>query len=96
MSNTKEKWFSRYIGTVTFFVVALLTSLNSGFFPYSTAGRLCAILWLVAFSFLIFACEYLINHTNLDNKNAAKAVVNFSIWLLAALVLVIFILIFKK
>ena len=96
MSNTKEKWFSRYIGTVTFFVIALLTSFNSSFFPYSIAGRLCAILWLTTFSFLIFACEYLINHTNLDNKNAAKAVVNFSIWLLAALILVIFILIFKK
>ena len=89
-------YWHRYIGTITFFVVALLTSFNSGFFPYSIAGRLCAILWLVTFSFLIFACEYLISHTNLDNKNTAKAVVNFSIWLLAALVLVIFILIFKK
>ena len=96
MSNTKEKWFNRYIGTITFFVIALLTSFNSSFFPYSLVGRLCAILWLVTFSFLIFAFEYLINHTSLDNKNAAKAVVNFSIWLLAALVLVIFILIFKK
>ena len=96
MSNTKEKWFSRYIGTITFFIIALLTSFNSSFFPYSVVGRLCAILWLVTFSFLLFACEYLINHTSLDNKNTAKAVVNFSIWLLAALVLVIFSLIFKK
>ena len=96
MSNTKEKWFSRYIGTITFFVIALLISFNSSFFPYSVVGKLCAILWLVTFSFLIFAFEYLINHTSLDNKNAAKAVVNFSIWLLAALVLVIFSLIFKK
>ena len=96
MSNTKEKWFSRYIGTITFFVIALLISFNSSFFPYSVVGKLCAIFWLVTFSFLIFAFEYLINHTNLDNKNTAKAVVNFSIWLLAALILVIFILILKK
>lgn len=90
MHNTKEKAINHYTGTITFFFVALLTSFNSGFFPYSITGRLCAILWLVTFSLLIFAFEYLINHINVENKGIAKAAVNSSIWLLEALVLVLF------
>lgn len=96
MHNTKEKSINRYAGTITFFFVALITSFNSGFFPYSIAGRLCAILWLVTFSFLIFAFEYLINHINVENKGMAKAAVNSSIWLLAVLVLLLFTLFFQK
>lgn len=96
MPKTAKKLFNQYAGTTTFFFVALLTSFNSAFLPYSITGRLCAILWLITFSFTLFAGEYLINHISLDNKNTAKAVVNFSIWLLAALVLVLFGLVFQK
>ena len=96
MPKTAKKLLNQYTGTTTFFIVALLTSFNSAFFPYSLTGRLCAILWLITFSFTLFAGEYLINHISLDNKNTAKAVVNFSIWLLAALVLVLFGLVFQK
>ena len=90
MHNTKEKSINHYTGTITFFFIALLTSFNSGFFPYSITGRLCAILWLVTFSLLIFAFEYLLNHINVENKGITKAAVNSGIWLLAALVLVLF------
>ena len=96
MPKTAKKLLNQYTGTTTFFIVALLTSFNSTFFPYSITGRLCAILWLITFSFTLFAGEYLINHISRDNKNTAKAVVNFSIWLLAALVLVLFGLVFQK
>lgn len=96
MHNTKEKSINHYTGTITFFFVALITSFNSGFFPYSITGRLCAILWLVTFSLLIFAFEYLLNHINVENKGIAKAAVNSGIWLLAALVLVLFSVFFQK
>ncbi|BDR61240.1 hypothetical protein [Lactobacillus xylocopicola] len=97
MEKQAQRWYNRYSGTLVFFSLAVFISFNSNFFPYTIAGRLCALVWLLAFTFAMFTGEYLVSHVEVTGEvRYLQATLMTSNWLLAAVALVLFTLFFSK
>ncbi|MBA1392650.1 hypothetical protein EQ500_01970 [Lactobacillus sp. XV13L] len=97
MENQPDKWYNRYSGTLSFFLVALFATLNSAYFPYTIVGKLCGLFWLFSFTLVMFAGEYMLNHVEFKGEmRYLKATVMLGVWFLGLVALVLFALILNK